>query len=153
MDIPDIPDNSQTGTTLIELIIALLIISIALTGMLSVINLTTAHSADPLIQHQAVAIAEAYLEEILLQDYADPNGVELGESRASFDDVDDYHGLNDTGVHDQQGNAVATLSDYDVTVQVTGATLPAGIAAKKVQVSATGPGAVNIVLTGYRTLQ
>lgn len=152
MDTPDIPGKLQVGTTLIELIIALLIISIALTGMLSVINLTTAHSADPLVQHQAVAIAEAYLEEILLQDYADPNGVEAGEGRASFDDVDDYHGLNDSGVHDQLGNAIAGLSDYDVAVQVAGVTLPAGVAAKKVQVTVAGPGAVNIVLTGYRTL-
>ena len=61
--------------------------------------------------------------------------------------------MNDTGVHDQQDNAIASLSDYDVAVQVTGASLPAGVAAKKVQVSVTGPGAVNIVLTGYRTQQ
>lgn len=63
-------DQQQTGVTLIELILSMLIISIALLGVLSVINLTVSHSADPVVQHQAVAIAESYLEEILLQGYS-----------------------------------------------------------------------------------
>ena len=77
----------RRGFTLVELVIAMVVISIALSGVLMVMNYTTAHSADPMIQHQAVAIAEAYLEEILLKPYADPDGVDGEGSRALFDDV------------------------------------------------------------------
>jgi len=82
--------NKEAGVTLIELIISMVIISIALTGILTVMNLTVSHSADPVIQHQAVAIAESYLEEILLQSYADPDAADGEASRSLFDDVDDY---------------------------------------------------------------
>jgi len=55
----------HAGLTLIELVISIVVIAFAVTGILLVMNKTTAHSADPLIQDQAVAIGEAYLEEIL----------------------------------------------------------------------------------------
>ncbi len=61
------PHNTyfQNGATLIELIITIVVISSALVGILSIINITTRHSADPVVQQQAIAIAESYLEEIL----------------------------------------------------------------------------------------
>jgi MSHA pilin protein MshD len=136
----------QHGVTLIELILSMVIISIALVGIFSVMNLTVAHSADPIVQHQAVAIAESYLEEILLQAYS--GGTSSG--RASFDDVDDYNGLSDSGVHDQQGNAISGLSQYNVTVSVSAASLPDSVAAKKITVTVTGPGVSGLALTGYK---
>ncbi len=59
--------QNNKGVTLIELIVAIVVISIALVGVLSVINYTTLHSADPVLRHQAIAIAEAYMEEISLK--------------------------------------------------------------------------------------
>ncbi len=142
--------NKEAGVTLIELIISMVIISIALTGILTVMNLTVSHSADPVIQHQAVAIAESYLEEILLQSYADPDAADGEASRSLFDDVDDYDGLNDTGVYDHQGNAVATLANYDVAVSVSApVTLPGSVIAKKVTVSVSATG-TSLNLVGYR---
>lgn len=63
------------GATLIELIMFIVIISVGLAGILGVMNLTTRASADPLIQKQALAIAEAYLEEVLAAPftYCDPD--------------------------------------------------------------------------------
>ena len=49
------------------MVIAIVIIGIAVAGVLLVMNYTTAHSADPMIQTQAVAIAESYMEEIRLR--------------------------------------------------------------------------------------
>lgn len=141
--------NTQSGTTLIELIISIVIISIALTGILSVMNQTVNHSADPLIQHQAIAIAESYLEEVLLQSYSNPSGGYSGSDRSQFDDVNDYNGLSDIGVKDQQGNSVATLSNYTVSVTVSIATLADGIPSKKVIVRVSG-GNTNINLAGYK---
>ena len=144
------PDQSQTGVTLVELILSIVIISIALTGVLVVINKTVSHSADPVVEHQAIAIAESYLEEILLLAYSDPDASEVGETRATYDDVDDYNGLSDIGVHDQNGTAIANLSFYNVAVVVSTVTLSGSIAAKRIDVSVTGLGKT-ITLTGYRT--
>jgi MSHA pilin protein MshD len=141
--------SAQLGVTLIELILSIVIISIALTGILTVMNQTVNHSADPLIQHQGIAIAESYLEEILLQSYGNPSGGYSGTDRSQFDDVDDYNGLSDVGVKDQQGNSVATLSNYTVSVTVSGATLADGILSKKVVVSVSG-GNTNLSLAGYK---
>ena len=140
----------QAGVTLIELILSMVIISIAITGVFSVMNLTVSHSADPVVQHQAIAIAEAYLEEIQLQSYTDPNGTNVGEtSRASFDNVADYNGLNDVGAHNQQGALLSNLSSYNVSVAVVDQPVT-GLTAKKITVTVSGPGVSGLALVGYR---
>lgn len=137
----------QIGVTLIELILSMVIVSIALVGILSVMNLTTAHSADPIVRQQAIAIAESYMDEILLQNYSGGNA----SSRANYDNVDNYNNLLDVGVHDQQGNAIAGLSQYTVSVTVAAATaLTGGVSAKQITVSVSGPGVSGLSLVGYR---
>jgi MSHA pilin protein MshD len=148
--------RSARGVTLVELIISMLIISIALAGVLSVMNFTTGRSADPMIQHQAIAIAEAYMEEILLQGYFDPDGDETGETRATFDDVDDYDAIDNEDPTDQiGGEAFDTLNGYKVSVLVEtpeddGISLN-GIDAKKITVTVEHPSMGSIDLVGYRT--
>ena len=63
------------GISLIELIMFIVIVGAGLAGILGVMNFTTRASADPLIQKQALAIAEAYLEEVLAMPftYCDPD--------------------------------------------------------------------------------
>ncbi len=51
----------QSGATLIELVIAIVIISIAASTILMALSTSVTYSADPMIRHQAVALAEAYL--------------------------------------------------------------------------------------------
>lgn len=144
------PDRLQRGVTLIELLFSIVIISISFTGILKVVSLTTEHSSDPLIEHQAVAIAESYLEEILLQAYEDRDGTDGETNRTLFDDVDDYHGLSDSGVKNQYGVSVASLANYDVNVTVTIVTLASSIPAKRVQVNVSNAGQ-SISLVGFRT--
>ncbi|QPK65001.1 prepilin-type N-terminal cleavage/methylation domain-containing protein [Methylomonas sp. LL1] len=139
--------NRQAGVTLVELILSMVIISVALVGILSVMNLTVSHSADPVVQHQAVAIAESYLEEILLQHYS--GGASSG--RADFDDIDDYNNLLDNGVHDQNGTAIAGLSQYTISVSVSAPIAQeGGVNAKQISVSVSGPGVSGLTLVGYR---
>ena len=84
----------------------------------------------PWCMSQAVAIAEAYLEEISLKSFADPDGVDGEAARPDFDDVDDYHGLVDNGARDQFGTALAPLAQYTVTVTVTPSAALAGVPAR-----------------------
>ena len=65
----------QRGISLVELIMFIVIISVALVGILQVMTLVTRHSADPLVHKQALAIAESLLEEVELKHftYCDPD--------------------------------------------------------------------------------
>lgn len=120
------PLNKQRGISLVELIMFIVIISVALTGILMAMNTATLHSADPLIEKQGLAIAESLLEEVTAMPftYCDPDdasaatattatvggtgcnatveaiGAEAGETRGGvspFDNVNDYHGLTLVG--------------------------------------------------------
>ena len=64
----------QRGVTLVELVLFIVIVSVALVGILQVMRLTTANSADPVRRKQALMLAEAMLEEVQLAKftYCDP---------------------------------------------------------------------------------
>jgi MSHA pilin protein MshD len=55
------------GFTLIEIIVTIVVLAIAGTTLLSVFTSTARTIADPMIQQQAISIAEAYMEEVLLK--------------------------------------------------------------------------------------
>lgn len=144
---------TQSGVTLIELVIAIVIISIAATTILGTFATTVGNSVDPMIRHQAIAIAEAYLEEIALKSFADPDGVDGEASRDLYDDVDDYDGLVDNGARDQFDAAIADLSNYTVSVSVTGSNALPGITSTDlflISVTVSHPENVNFTVSGYR---
>jgi MSHA pilin protein MshD len=144
----------ESGATLIELIISIVIIAIAASAVLGLLSSTVGRSADAMVMSQAVAIAEAYLEEITLKSFADPDGVDGEVTRVSFDDVDDYDGLVDNGARDQFGAALAPLAAYTVTVSVAASTALAGVPgadAERIDVHVTYPGNGTVALTGYKT--
>lgn len=61
--------KNQKGISLIELIIFIMILSVALTGITLVYINTTRNSADPLVRIRAVELAQSTLEEVLLKKY------------------------------------------------------------------------------------
>src|SRR5438132_1116996 len=69
------PPRAEHGISLVELIVFIVIVSVAVAGVLGALSMATRASADPLIQKQALAIAEALLEEVQLQPftYCDPD--------------------------------------------------------------------------------
>ena len=142
------------GFTLIELIVAITIVSIAATTILGTIAVIASRSADAMLQQQAGAIAQAYLDEILQRWVVDPNGTPPNTGRGSWDLVDQYNGLVDVGAKDQFGNALSGLSAYTVSVGVVQSTaLPsiAGAAARRIDVTVTHAPNVSVVVSGYRT--
>jgi MSHA pilin protein MshD len=158
----------QAGVNLIELILAIVIISIACTGVLLVFAQTVRHSADPMIQTQALAIGEAYLDEILARPLADPGGGETGASeegnpslaanRPLLDDVQDYDGLSNTPPQDQAGgvadfapvDGTPDLAGYQVDVDVTPGVAVNGVAMARVDVRVRFGTIVDFTLSGFR---
>jgi MSHA pilin protein MshD len=140
--------------TLVELIVAITIVAIAVTTVLGAFTAISSRGADAMVQQQAIAIAQAYLDEILQRWVVDPNGTPPNTGRGSWDTVDQYNGLADTGAHDQFGNAIAALSAYNVSVAVTASTALPGIpstAARRIDVTVTHAPNVTVALSGYRT--
>ena len=79
----------QKGISLIELVIFIVIMSIALTGITLIYINTTRYSADPMVRIRSIELAQSTLEEILLKAYDDntPVGggcVFLANSRCLF---------------------------------------------------------------------
>jgi MSHA pilin protein MshD len=158
----------ETGVNLIELLISIVIIAIACTGVLLVFAQTVRYSADPMIQTQALAIGEAYLDEILARPLNDPGGGETGASeegspsiatnRPLLDDVQDYDGLSNTPPQDQSGtiadfapvDSTPDLAGYQVDVDVTTGVAVNGVAMARVDVRVRYGAVVDFTLTGFR---
>lgn len=145
----------QAGMTLVELVITIVIVGIAAAALYSAMAAIGGRSADPLLRQQSLAIAEAYLEEILLQPFVDSGGSVCPTppaSRASFDNVCDYHGLDDNGARDARDQAIAALASYRVQVAVTPQALHdlASSDALLVRVTVTDPAGQQLLLDGYR---
>ena len=91
--------GKQRGISLIELIMFIVIVSVALAGILLVMNVTTRSSADPLIHKQSLAIAESLLEEVELMPFTicDPDDVSAASAVAAADCTGGAGGANDEG--------------------------------------------------------
>jgi MSHA pilin protein MshD len=142
------------GVTLIELTVAIVIVAIAVTAVTGALAAISQRSADAMARAQAVAIAESYLEEILLKPIGDPDGIEPESGRASFDDVGDYAGLTDVGARDQSGNAIPNLSSYTVRVAVSPSAALGGIGsadARRIDITVSYGAGLSVTLSGYRT--
>ena len=143
------------GFSLIEVIIVIVVLTIAIGGVLRIISLTTSNSADPQLRKQALAIAASLLEEIELAHFTycdpltDPNptsatapvnctvpeamGPEAGNNGRMYDNVNDYGSLAGavTYTTDAAGNAFPAGYVAKVTITAepglgpTGATISA----------------------------
>lgn len=140
---------------MVELIVTIVVIAVAVSGVLALVSATAARSADNMLQVQAVAIAESYLNEILQKPFgSDPCAP--GCTRAQMSKVGDYNGLVDVGAHAATGTAVANLGNYTVKVSVADSGLGAGPAvpapqSELVTVTVASPNGYSVALSGYRT--
>lgn len=151
MSIERVLPSRARGFTLLEAIVAIVIISVGLAGVLSVFNVNVRNSADPVVRKQLMAIAEEMLEEISLRPFSgDTKESDPGCGRAHFDDVADYHLYPANGqVCDVEGVAIAALSGYTLAVTVTAGNLD-GVAARRIQVVVTR-GSDRVTLVTWRT--
>lgn len=172
--------RAARGLSLLELVVFIVVLGVAFAGMLVIYNQLTRASVDPLVRKQALALASSMLEEIQLRafTFCDPGdaavhtatapgdcttpeaiGVEGGETRVTFDNVSDYHGLQmGSGTADPittaGGTTVDGTADYFVAVTVAQAALAPIGAAESLLVTVTArhvPSGATVALQGYRT--
>jgi MSHA pilin protein MshD len=168
------------GLSMIELLIFIVIVSGALVGVLAALLPGSQASADPLLRRQALAIAEALLEEVQLMPFTwcdtdDANvetatgtgscaslpeaaGPEAGEGRfapPSFDHVNDYNGYTLASIVDLTNTAIPALAGYSASVAVAAADLGSLTAASghalRITVTVNGPHGTSVTLDGWRT--
>jgi MSHA pilin protein MshD len=132
----------QKGVTLIELIAVIVILGVALIGVTAAVSSAVSRSSDVLLETRALALAQSYLDEILsrrFDEHSAPRGIppcrtnctdevdfgpDGGESdRADYDDVDDYHGLDEgyeqaDPLQDAEGNTRTDYENFRVRVSV-----------------------------------
>src|SRR5664279_897378 len=146
---PAVSARRLSGFTLIEMIIAIVIIGVGLAGVLIAFSTAVKSSADPLIHKQMLASAEEMMEEVLLKPFAVTGVAPVNAAtncgvaaavRTAFDDVSDYNNYQTTGICGIDGVAVAGLGSYNIAVTVDAAASLAtmsGGAVKKVTVVVT----------------
>lgn len=147
------------GFTLVELIVAIVILGAALAGLLLAFNVTARASADPMTHRQMLAIAEGMLEEVLLKPYeSGPGTIDPAScSRADADDIEDYDGYGSGNgcaqPRDLEGTPIPELAGYAVAVTVRkGATLPNVTPNDAARITVTvSHGGEAVSLVGYRT--
>lgn len=162
--------RSHAGVTLIELVISIVVISIALVAVLNSFSFSVSQSADPLWRNKSLKLAQLYLDEILARSYdestpvgglppvASPScaglGPEGGETRATYDDVDDYNGIDDAPPVSLIGAIDSSYGNYRVQVSVgcDGSSVAASgnSHAKKIIVQVTPPGEGPISFAVYK---
>jgi MSHA pilin protein MshD len=130
------------GFTLIEMIMALVVIGVAITGVMMAFQTVVRSSADPVIAQQLIAIAESMAEEVALEPYVPQVNVitSTGCSREGFNDVSDFNGYSTSGfVCAADGTTLAGLTGYSVSVSVAPVTV-SGVTMKLVTVIASKGG-------------
>ena len=153
--------RSQKGLTLVELVIAIVVVSIAVTAVMGTMASIGGRSADPVVLLQAQAIADSYMDEISSKAFVYPDPGPICKAvppgnRADYTAVCDYNSLPDTVVRNSAGVAIPELSAYSVAVAITvnaGADFSPAITtadALKIEVTVTSPNGP-FSITGYRT--
>lgn len=124
--------HQVSGISLIESMLAVMILQVAVLGMIYTVNAGHAHLDSGGNIVEASRLAEELMEEILTKEYTEPDGdlllgPDTGEaSRGDFDDIDDYANLTeaqeniykfDGTLHD------ASLQKYSRSVGVTSSSM------------------------------
>lgn len=125
--------HHELGASLIELVISIVVLSVVVSGVMSIFIAQTTKSADPMLETQAAAIARAYMTDLMEKDYADINTIAAGPPV------------------DQNGQAISNLAQYSVSVTVNSNAQINGVAAKKIVVNVVHSAISATQISAYRT--
>ncbi len=145
--------RASRGFALVEAVVAIALVVTVAIAIMAQMSQANDNSARGLLQSQAAAIADAYLDEICARPWADPDGIDGEGARRLFDDVDDYANLHDVGARDANGALIPGLNRYDVRVSVAPSSALPGVPAAnvlRVVVTVTDPAGSPVLAAGYR---
>lgn len=166
----------QGGFTLIETIIVIVLVGAMMAGMTSLFMNNVGHSHRPFLRQRALAVANAFMDEISHKQWNEaatlgggcvntgsgscplgPAAVAIGsdgEARTTYDDIDDYHGLNQSPPQDSSGTAMPGYNGFSVSISVTQPaaswnTIPASDV-RLITVSVTSSSNETLTVSAYR---
>jgi len=143
--------GQQHGFTLVEAIIAIVVLGLGLSGLLAAFATVGRHSADPVIAKQMAALAQEMMEEISLKPYAAAsNSAPSGCARDTYNDVADYNGYASTGICTIDGVPISQLASFNLSVNVSAGNLAGVSAAKRITVTISH-GSDTLTLVGWRS--
>lgn len=157
----------QSGTTLIELVITIVVLGIALAALSSALSSGISRGATPGWESKALELAQAYADEALAMkfDAAQPIGggplsapcsiSSDGQNRADFDDVDDYNALSESPPQLITNSVdMSQYQNYRVQISVSCAGTELGFSdnryAKRISVTVFAPAGDSRVVSVYR---
>ena len=115
-------NRPQRGFTLVELIVFIVVISLALGAMLAVYQQSVVSSVDPIKRIRMLELAQAQLDRVMAQRYAEetpmggiPACNPCTNNIDGLDDVDDYDGVNDTPAPGYRREVTVTVESLDST--------------------------------------
>lgn len=147
--------KKQKGSTLIEIVIAMVIIAIAVVAVLASYRITVINSPSAMTRKQATLIAENLMDEVLNKNFTKPTNGFAGPysvaNRAQFDTVTDYNNFSMTGIYNMDGVAIPELASYSASITVANSALSAISSSDSmlVTITVTGPHDT-FTLKGYR---
>jgi MSHA pilin protein MshD len=142
--------SSERGFTLVEMLIAIVVLGVGIAGVMLAFSTAARSSADPQIRHQLLALAEEMMEEVQLKPYAvAANAAPSGCARDTFNDVMDYNGYSQPACT-IDGTAISALSGYTVSVSVASSPLSGVSEAYRIVVT-VAKGSESLSLVGWRT--
>ncbi len=117
--------RNQRGMTLIDLILVIVIVSLAIPPMVALLIQETRQSTFGVTMTRANGLGSTLLEEIRSKRWDENGGAasttlgpETGETRATYDDADDFLGLDDSPPQDSLGTDMAGSTGFRQQVSV-----------------------------------
>ncbi len=154
--------KQQLGVTLVELVVFMVIVSVALVGVLKVLEITNKGSADPLVRKQAISIAESLLLEIEQQAFTlcDPDDANASSAVTTADCTggaaasEDKDGVAALSPSPNTETRYSNLEPFDNVADYGGFTMPdancAGICSPGNNTPLAGLGAYKATVTVTR---
>lgn len=154
----------REGFSLVEVVISSFLMGVMLVAAMKTLGASLRSDREMIGTVRGDWLAQDLLAEIVARPYRDSAstgtiGPEAGESgRASFDDVDDYHGFAESPPRDRDGAAMANATSFERSVTVDYVTLAdlsvvsgADVGVKRITVTVRRSGDVVAEAVGIRS--
>jgi MSHA pilin protein MshD len=155
--------RGSNGLTLAESVVALFVVALMIVSAMRGVGAAARSRLFQKDRAKGMALAEQLMSEVMQQRYVDPGsspvfGPETGQTRSTYDDVDDYNNLVETPPQDRIGAAVPGCTGWTRSTKVEymdqgllGTILNTDTGIKRITVTVTSPTGRVTTLVGVRS--